>query len=392
MKKGILVILIMFVSLSLFAGLGVSYNEIMSNDFNKYFNMKYRPLDNGTPRYIGQYSVILLEVIGEKNNPISTSFTFEAINDLETLTYICTILKQWLQNSMVHSSYAAYEWVVSTWENNPNTASFQKNKTISGYHFTMIWKGGVMFINVEGPKNYTVKTNNNQLPTTVQSKKIIINSDLPEGGVVSFDQSEWDINQTKKITEDKSFMIYAKENDGYIFKGWYKNQMLLSENKNFSFKLKYYTVSTTILTAKFIPKGNILVLNKTCGINEPIDIIIRGNNIESLSSFDIYISYDDEYLDFDSLSENAVVFDTFLNRYKIFAINESEKGEIKISGGTLAKYNNKKIPNDTFFILRFITKKKIGNSIISILDKSKIMDSNYKIIDLDFHKGKVEIK
>jgi len=388
--------LFLIISIPAFANLGVSYGEIMSGvGFNNYFDMQYRPLNDGTPRYIGKYSIITLEIIGNKNNPRNTTFLYQLIDDFETMSMVSIIIQNWMRNTMVHSFEKAYNWLITVYENNPNTTSREVSKKFNDYLITTIWKGGLMMIDIKRPgyKETPINkpdensySNDNYKETSNRNKEIYsfkINSE--NGGYIRINDGVWTDKENMYVNRGKEITLYAKPRKGYTFKGWYRNNSYITDKNPYKRSITGYTK----MEAKFSHLGEIKVLDDDCKLNEEIQIMIVGEDIPSTMSMDLYIIYDEKYL---KPTENSFVsLGEELKNYRIFEVDKRHPGKIKISIGKIDG-NLSSVKSGKIITINMVSKDILGKTTLDIASDSQIIGSDYRDMDLVFKSGTIFIR
>jgi len=393
LRRLLFILLFLIISISAFANLGVSYGEIMSGGFDNYFNMQYRPLNDGTPRYIGEYGVIGLEIIGNKNAPENTSFYFTLVNDLKTLTGISNTMQNWMRNTMVYSSNSAYNWVIDVWERISNRTSYETSKSFSSYVVTVIWKGGIMLINIKRPgyakKSTTQKNTNNYSEETANVRPakhtVHVKSVPSKGGKVAFAKTDWKVISNNQVSHGSYVYLYAKPNKEYCFKGWYYGNNLITEDNPYAKKI----TRVENLEARFSHLKKVEVLNNSCKTNEKIQIEIRGEDISSISAMDLYIVYDEKYL---KPTENRFVsLGEELKDYRIFVVDKMHPGKIKISIGKIDG-NLSSVKSSKIITINMVSKDIPGKTTLNIAKNSQIIGSDYREMDVVFNSGTLLIK
>jgi hypothetical protein len=82
MKKVFLIFLVLLVVSVGFSNLDVTYEQIL-RFIDIFIDMNSYPMDDGTPRSLGNYGSFSIEVVGPKDNPVETSVVYELGSDEE---------------------------------------------------------------------------------------------------------------------------------------------------------------------------------------------------------------------------------------------------------------------------------------------------------------------
>lgn len=98
MRRNILAFLLLFAGVMLFAGLGVSYDDIMQG-LTKDFKMEMKNVSGDTV-YYGEFWLIDLEITGQKSNVDSTRFYFQISSVVSENLYAFTVMDKWLGNTL----------------------------------------------------------------------------------------------------------------------------------------------------------------------------------------------------------------------------------------------------------------------------------------------------
>jgi len=218
--------------------------------------------------------------------------------------------------------------------------------------------------------------------------KVVIETTPIIGGVISFDNRNWDNSLTKTLAKGESILLFAKAQDGYSFDGWYKNEYRISEDNPYILNINSYSM----ITAKFLKLCSLSVQNGKNVISKSLKIKISGKNIPSINSFQLHIKYDSRFIEPDYNAKRIVEFSGSIRNYKLFKVENDEKeGELLISGGVLS---NKvcSVKDEIIIIINMKAKTKRGKTKISILETSKILGKAYQEIPVTVNSGVLVIE
>ena len=375
LKRMVVIFCFLSLSFSVFGSLGVTYNQIMNGVFEEYFDMKYTQLSDGTPRYIGTYGIMTIEVFGNKNHPTKATFNFALVDDQEMLSSVSVILYAWMENIMVHSHDTAFKWLSDVWKNNSKIKENEITEYFKDYAVKTSWVPGIMMIEITRHELTSGKSRLNHL--------IKINTEPKDGGYIQINESGPKETINEHVESGTKTTLTAIPEEGYVFEGWFKSGIFVTDENPY---ITEFT-SLTILEARFISAGKINVVCNTCKLNENIKIELNGKNLPSIASFVLYITYDTNMLE--PAKKAFFSKGKVLSDYDFYNATMMDDGKIKVSIGTTKA--NPTLIDGIIGILEFISKGTKGETNITITDDSKILGVDYREMKIIFEQGTIYI-
>ena len=375
LKRMVVIFCFLSLSFSVFGSLGVTYNQIMNGVFEEYFDMKYTQLSDGTPRYIGTYGIMTIEVFGNKNHPTKATFNFALVDDQEMLSSVSVILYAWMENIMVHSHDTAFKWLSDVWKNNSKIKENEITEYFKDYAVKTSWVPGIMMIEITRHELTSGKSRLNHL--------IKINTEPKDGGYIQINESGPKETINEHVESGANTTLTAIPEEGNVFDGWFKGGVFVTDENPYTTEF----TSLTILEARFRRAGTINIVSDEFKLDENIQIKINGNDLPTITSFVLYITYDMDILE--PAKKSLFSLSETLTDYDFYNATVMDDGKIKISIGTTK--TNPALIDGIIGIMEFRSKRTKGETNITITDDSKILGVDFREMELVFEHGIVFI-
>jgi len=375
MKKIFILTLITLNALLVFGGLGKTYWEIISG-LEDYLIFEHRKLQDGRDCYNANlYDVIDFEIVGDKNNPDQATIMMGVLNDPDITKVTSMLFAKWLENITTVHANSIINWVGDKISESINKNASKHEKYFSGFLVNIIQLKNLIVVSVTRHELTSAKSRLTHL--------IKITTEPKASGYIQINESEPKETINEHVESGANTTLTAIPEEGNVFDGWFKGGVFVTDENPYTTEF----TSLTILEARFRRAGTINIVSDEFKLDENIQIKINGNDLPTITSFVLYITYDMDILE--PAKKSLFSLSETLTDYDFYNATVMDDGKIKISIGTTK--TNPALIDGIIGIMEFRSKGTKGETNITITDDSKILGVDFREMELVFEHGIVFI-